>query len=249
MPSEHIIKVYDEELTQLNNTIAQMGGFAEIQLENAIEAVVKRDAELGARTVEADGRVDELEAEVQNQVVRLLALRQPMARDLRNIVAALKISADIERIADYAANVAKRTQALIMSPVVQPLFAIPRMGALAQQLIKDVLDAFVERDIEKALAVWRRDEELDDMYAALFRELLTYMMEDPRNITPCTHLLFIAKNIERIGDHATNIAETVHFLVEGGQVLENRPKGDTTSFTVVSPAPKRASRAKPKASD
>jgi phosphate transport system protein len=246
MPSEHIIKVYDQELDQLNNTIAQMGGLAEIQLENAIEAVVKRDAELGVRTVEGDQRIDELEQEVQNQVVRLLALRQPMARDLRNIVAALKISSDIERIADYATNVAKRTQALILSPAVQPLFAIPRMGVLAQSLIKDVLDAFTERDTEKALSVWRRDAELDDMYAALFRELLTYMMEDPRNITPCTHLLCIAKNIERIGDHATNIAETVHFLVEGSQ-LENRPKGDTSSFTVVSPAPaKRHVRAKPK---
>jgi phosphate transport system protein len=247
MPSEHIIKVYDEELDQLNNTIAQMGGLAEIQLENAIAAVVTRDAELGVRTVAGDQRIDELEQEVLNQVVRLLALRQPMARDLRNIVAALKISSDIERIADYAANVAKRTQALIVSPVVQPMVAIPRMGALAQSLIKDVLDSFTERDTDKALAVWRRDEELDDMYAALFRELLTYMMEDPRNITPCTHLLFIAKNIERIGDHATNIAETVHFLVEGGQFLENRPKGDTTSFTVVSPAPaKRPVRSKAK---
>jgi phosphate transport system protein len=249
MPSEHIVKVYDEELDQLNNTIAQMGGLAEIQVENAILAVAKRDAELGARTVGADRRIDELEQEVENQVVRLLALRQPMARDLRNIVAALKISSDLERIADYAANVAKRVQALIMSPSVQPVFAIPRMGALAQQLIKDVLDAFTERDTDKALSVWRRDEELDDMYAALFRELLTYMMEDPRNITPCTHLLFIAKNIERIGDHATNIAETVHFLVDGSPFLEDRPKGDTTSFTVISPAPKRSSRAKPKATE
>lgn len=235
MVSEHIVKAYDQELDQLNNTIARMGGLAEVQLANAIEAVVKRDAELGANTVEADERVDELEQEVQNQVVRLLALRQPMARDLRNIVAALKTSADLERIADYATNVAKRTRALILSPVMPPLFGIPRMGALAQALIKDVLDAYAERDIEKAMRVWRRDEELDEMYAGLFRELLTYMMEDPRNITPCTHLLFIAKNIERIGDHATNIAETVHFLVEGGLFREHRPKGDTTSFTVLSP--------------
>jgi len=241
MASDHIVRVYDQELDQLNNAIAQMGGLAEIQIANAIEAVIKRDPALGARTVDADARVDELEHEVQNQVVRLLALRQPMARDLRNIVAALKISSDLERIADYAANVAKRTQALVQSPVVNPIFAIPRMGTLAQSLIKDVLDAYTERDINKALQVWRRDEELDEMYAGLFRELLTYMMEDPRNITPCTHLLFIAKNIERIGDHATNIAETVHFLVEGGPFLEGRPKGDTSSFTVVAPSAEKKS--------
>ena len=241
MASDHIVRVYDQELDQLNNAIAQMGGLAEIQIANAIEAVIKRDPALGARTVDADARIDELEHEVQNQVVRLLALRQPMARDLRNIVAALKISSDLERIADYAANVAKRTQALVQSPVVNPIFAIPRMGALAQELIKDVLDAYTERDINKALQVWRRDEELDEMYAGLFRELLTYMMEDPRNITPCTHLLFIAKNIERIGDHATNIAETVHFLVEGGPFLEGRPKGDTSSFTVVAPSAEKKS--------
>ncbi|HEY6335292.1 MAG TPA: phosphate signaling complex protein PhoU [Alphaproteobacteria bacterium] len=241
MASDHIVRVYDQELDQLNNAIAQMGGLAEIQIANAIEAVIKRDPALGARTVDADARVDELEHEVQNQVVRLLALRQPMARDLRNIVAALKISSDLERIADYAANVAKRTQALVQSPVVNPIFAIPRMGTLAQALIKDVLDAYTERDINKALQVWRRDEELDEMYAGLFRELLTYMMEDPRNITPCTHLLFIAKNIERIGDHATNIAETVHFLVEGGPFLEGRPKGDTSSFTVVAPSAEKKS--------
>ena len=241
MASDHIVRVYDQELDQLNNAIAQMGGLAEIQIANAIEAVIKRDPALGARTVDADARIDELEHEVQNQVVRLLALRQPMARDLRNIVAALKISSDLERIADYAANVAKRTQALVQSPVVNPIFAIPRMGALAQALIKDVLDAYTERDINKALQVWRRDEELDEMYAGLFRELLTYMMEDPRNITPCTHLLFIAKNIERIGDHATNIAETVHFLVEGGPFLEGRPKGDTSSFTVVAPSAEKKS--------
>jgi phosphate transport system protein len=236
MPAEHTLRAYDQELDQLNNTIAQMGGLAEVQLANAIHAVVRRDPELGARTVAGDEKVDALEQEVQNLVVRLLALRQPMARDLRNIVAALKVSSDLERIADYAANVAKRATALSMTPVVQPLFTIPRMGALAQTLIKDVLDAYVERDTEKAMQVWRRDEELDEMYAGFFRELLTYMMEDPRNITPCTHLLFIAKNIERIGDHATNIAETVHFLVEGGPFREHRPKGDTSSFTVVSPS-------------
>jgi len=235
MAAEHIIKAYDQELDLLNNTIAQMGGLAEAQLAEAIEAVVERDAELAGRTVEADARVDALEHQVQDQVVRLLALRQPMARDLRNIVAALKISSDLERIGDYATNVAKRSIVLSQVQAVPAAYAIPRMGALAQSLIKNVLDAFVERDTEKAMEVWRSDEELDEMYSGLFRELLTYMMEDPRNITPSTHLLFIAKNIERIGDHATNIAETVHFLVEGGPFRGSRPKGDNSSFTVVSP--------------
>ena len=162
-----------------------------------------------------------------------------MARDLRNIVAALKISSDLERIGDYATNVAKRSIVLSQTQAVKPAYAIPRMGAFAQSLIKNVLDAFIERNTEKALEVWRSDEELDEMYSSLFRELLTYMMEDPRNITPSTHLLFIAKNIERIGDHATNIAETVHFLVEGGPFRGPRPKGDSSSFAVVSPTPNR----------
>ncbi|MFI4988358.1 MAG: phosphate signaling complex protein PhoU [Alphaproteobacteria bacterium] len=240
MAAEHIVKAYDQELDQLNNTIAQMGGLAEIQLANAIAAVVQRDSELAVETVEADTRIDALEHEVQDQVVRLLALRQPMARDLRNIVAALKISSDLERIGDYATNVAKRAIVLSQTQAVRPAYAVPRMGAIAQTLIKDVLDAFAERNTEKALKVWRSDEELDDMYSGLFRELLTYMMEDPRNITPSTHLLFIAKNIERIGDHATNIAETVHFLVEGGPFREHRPKGDNSSFTVVSPGAQRS---------
>ena len=239
MPAEHIIKAYDQELDQLNNTIAQMGGLAEVQLADAILAVVERDAELASQTVEADARMDALEHQVQDQVVRLLALRQPMARDLRNIVAALKISSDLERIGDYATNVAKRSIVLSQIQAVKAAYAIPRMGAFAQSLIKNVLDAFVERNTEKAMQVWRSDEELDEMYSGLFRELLTYMMEDPRNITPSTHLLFIAKNIERIGDHATNIAETVHFLVEGGPFRGSRPKGDSSSFTVVAPAERR----------
>jgi len=239
MAADHIIKAYDQELDQLNNTIAQMGGLAEIQLANAIEAVAERDTELASETVEADARIDALEHQVQDQVVRLLALRQPMARDLRNIVAALKISSDLERIGDYATNVAKRSIVLSQTQAVKPAYAIPRMGAFAQSLIKNVLDAFIERNTEKALEVWRSDEALDEMYSGLFRELLTYMMEDPRNITPSTHLLFIAKNIERIGDHATNIAETVHFLVEGGPFRGPRPKGDSSSFAVVSPTPNR----------
>jgi phosphate transport system protein len=235
MPSDHIVKSYDEELTKLQNTLITMGGMAEAQLASAIQAVVKRDSELAAEVVEADVRVDQLEKEVESLVVRLLALRQPMARDLREIVSALKIGTDLERICDYAANVAKRSIALNQAPVVKPVFALPRMGKLAQVLIKDVLDAYVQRDPEKAMHVWLGDEELDELYTSLFRELLTYMMEDPRSITAGTHLLFMAKNIERIGDHATNIAETIYFLIHGTPLKETRPKRDRSSSSVVLP--------------
>jgi phosphate transport system protein len=170
----------------------------------------------------------------------MLALRQPMAQDLREIVAALKISSDIERIGDYAANVAKRAIALTQSPPMRPVGGIARMGRLVQQIIKDVLDAYGAKDADKAVAAWKRDQDVDDMYNSLFREMLTYMMEDPRNIGPSTHLMFIAKNIERIGDHATNIAEIVHYLVRGEDIAESRPKSDRTSFAVVNPPEEKA---------
>jgi phosphate transport system protein len=236
MTSDHIIKSYDEELRRLNNTIMQMGGLAEGQLAAAIEAVMKRDSALAARVVEGDAQVDRLEQDVDGLVVRLLALRQPMARDLREILAALRIASDLERICDYAANVAKRSIVLNQSPPVRPVYTLPRMVKLAQALTKDVLDSYVARDADKALIVWARDEELDEMYSSLFRELLTYMMEDPRNITACTHLLFMAKNVERIGDHATNIAETVYFLVNGTPLTQARPKRDSSNQAVAAPA-------------
>ncbi|HXC28221.1 MAG TPA: phosphate signaling complex protein PhoU [Stellaceae bacterium] len=235
MPPEHIMKSYDEELSRLNNMIVEMGGLAEAQLSSAIEAVAKRDSALAASVVEGDAQVDDLQRELDNLAIRLLALRQPMARDLREIFAALKIGADLERICDYAANVAKRSIALSQTPPIQPVHALPRMGTLALALVKDVIDAYVERDADKALEVWRRDEELDEMYSSLFREFLTYMMEDPRNIGACTHLLFMAKNIERIGDHATNIAEDLYYLVHGTPLTEVRPKGDKSSLEVVAP--------------
>ncbi len=235
MAADHIMKSYDEELGRLNKTIVEMGGLAESQLAAAIDAVAKRDSVLATAVVEGDAKVDELERETDNLAVRLLALRQPMARDLREIFAALKIGSDLERICDYAANVAKRSIALAQTPPIQPVYALPRMGALALRLVKDVIDAYVERDADKALAVWRGDEELDEMYSSLFREFLTYMMEDPRNIGPCTHLLFMAKNIERIGDHATNIAENLYYLVHGTPLTEIRPKGDKSSLEVVAP--------------
>jgi phosphate transport system protein len=235
MASEHIVKSYDEELRRLSNTITEMGGLAESQLAAAIDAVVKRDSELAANVVEADAKVDQLQQDLDNLAVRVLALRQPMARDLREVFAALKIGSDLERICDYAANVAKRAIALNQTPPVRPVYALPRMAHLAELLVKDVIDAYVARDADKAYLVWTRDAELDEMYSSLFRELLTYMMEDPRNISACTHLLFMAKNIERVGDHATNIAEDLYYLVHGTRIAEARPKGDQSSLEIVTP--------------
>ena len=225
MKSRHIVKAYDDELKHLNNTIVEMGGLAEAQLNDAIQSLVKRDSGLADKVIEADDRVDDLEHEVASFAVRLLALRQPMASDLRNIIAALKISGDIERIADYAANVAKRAVTLNLTPTIAPVSRIPRMGKIVQQMIKEVLDAFIERDVDKAIRVWEHDRDVDDTYDSLFREALTYMMEDPRSITSCTNLLFIAKNIERIGDHTTNIAEDIYYLVKGKPWHKARPKG------------------------
>jgi phosphate transport system protein len=231
MNSEHTVRSYDEELAHLTNIIARMGGTAEAQVGAAIQAVVRRDSELATKVIAGDAKIDEMEQEVHNFTVRLLALRQPVAQDLRMIVGALKISGEIERIGDYAANVAKRALVLNQLPPVQPAAAVTHLGKLVQEIIKDILDSYMEQDIDKAIMVWRRDEELDDMYTSLFRETVTYMMEDPRNITACTHLMFIGKNIERIGDHATNIAETIHFLVRGTGLKEARPKGDASSYS------------------
>ncbi|QJE73862.1 phosphate signaling complex protein PhoU [Aerophototrophica crusticola] len=237
MAAEHTVKAFEQELRRLSNLISQMGGVAEAQVEAAVQAVARRDVDLAGRVLQADSQLDEYERQIEQEAVRMLALRQPMGVDLREVLAALKISADLERTGDYAANSAKRSIALAQLPAVRPASAIPRMGRLVQEMLKDVLDAYVDRDVEKAVAAWHRDEELDDLYTSLFREVLTYMMEDPRNITPCTHLLFIAKNLERAGDHATNIAETVHFLVVGQPLTGARPKGDKSSFAVVAPEP------------
>ncbi len=232
---EHIVKSFDEELHHLREVILRMGGLAEAQLASAIEALVKRDSDLARRVVDKDEAIDELEQDVDTSAMRLLALRQPMADDLREVISALRIASDLERIGDYAKNVAKRATVLSQVTPIRPTHAVPRMARLVQAIIKDTLDAYVEGDAEKAVSVWRRDEEVDEMYTSLFRELLTYMMEDPRNITCATHLLFIAKNIERMGDHVTNVAELIHFRVTGRQIEGGRPKGDTTSFQVVTP--------------
>jgi phosphate transport system protein len=235
MSSEHIVKSFDEELQRLNAVVLRMGGVAEAQLAAAIEALVRRDPDLAQKVVAGDDAIDQMDIELDDNAVRTLALRQPMANDLREVISALKISGDLERIGDYAKNVAKRTIALNQLAPHEAARSIPRMAKLVQAIIKDVLDAYANHDPDRAIDVWHRDEEVDEMYTALFRELLTYMMEDPRNITPCTHLLFIAKNIERIGDHATNIAETTHYLSTGKRIRGGRPKSDLSSFQVVSP--------------
>lgn len=232
---EHIVKSYDDELKRLTGEIQRMGDLALAQLDASIDAVMERDSSEAMKIVQSDGTIDVLEQEVSHDVVRLLALRQPMARDLREILAALRIAADIERIGDYAANIAKRSIVLNQSAPVQLAYALPRLARIAETLVREVLAAYHDYDADRALAAWARDEELDEQYTGLFRELLTYMMEDPRNITPCTHLLFMAKNLERIGDHATNIAENVYFLVHGQQIAQIRRKGDATSTASVAP--------------
>ena len=233
--AEHIVKSFDDQLEELRRTIVRMGGMVEAELSGAVEALVRRDSDMAQRIIESDKEVDALEQQVDELAIRLLALRQPMANDLREVLCALKISTDLERIGDYACNIAKRAMALSQMRPVRPMRSPKRMAQLVQSQIKKVIDAYVERDLEKALEVWRGDEEVDEMYTSLFRELLTYMMEDPRDITPGTHLLFVARNIERIGDHATNIAEYINYLISGEWTTLGRPKADTSSFAVLEP--------------
>jgi len=235
MTTDHIVKSFDEELNKLSDLLSRMGGLAEEQIERAIDALQKRDGVGATETIENDRKIDALQLEIEELAIQMIVRRQPLAADLRHTVAALKIAPLIERIGDYAKNIGRRTLALNQSPPIKPLFTIPRMGRMARNMVQDVLDAFSNNDVEKARAVWERDAELDDMYDSLFRELLTYMMEDPRSITACTHLLFVARNIERIGDIATNIAEVVHYHVEGKTLSEDRPKADEASVTVVEP--------------
>ncbi len=227
---EHTVKSYDSELTHLDDTIARMGGLAETLLVRSSEALVKRDPSLAADVIHDDIKVDEMEDEINLEVTRILALRQPMADDLRAVITAMKTSSDLERIGDLSKNIAKRTITLSSAAPIGAVHTIARMASLVQSMIHNVLDAYLERDAERAMDIRRQDEVVDQLHTSLFRELLTYMMEDPRNITPCTHLMFIAKNVERAGDHATNIAENVHFLVTGQHPVDERTKGDESSF-------------------
>ena len=231
--TEHLVKSYDQELKRLQAMMAQMGGMVEEQVAHAAEAIMEHDTVMATQVVASDPQVDALEREIEQFVIRMLALRQPMASDLRHIVAALKITGDLERIGDYAANVAKRSIVLSQFKLPYSLAGLAHMARMVQAQLKAVIDAMANSDTEKAVEVWRSDQAVDDIYNAIFRELITYMMEDPRNITPCTHLLFIAKNLERIGDHATNVAETVYYAVKGEVLPDTRPKGDVSAYAVV----------------
>ena len=236
MPSSethsHIVKSYDEEQAALLAELVRMGEMSVAQLEAALDVVERRDDNAAERVMANDDAIDALEQQVNQDVIRLIR-RGPMATDLRVILAALRVASDIERIGDYAANIAKRSIALNQTPPLPHTRGLEALGRMAAQQMREVMRADVARDGEAALRVRERDAELDTLYTGLFRELLTYMMEDARAITPCTHLLFMAKNLERIGDHATNIAENVWFLVHGEELMPPRDKRDDSSITVV----------------
>ncbi len=236
--SDHIVRSYDADLEGLRRSIAEMGGMSERMLGDSTVALVRRDTALAQKIISADQRLDNLQREVEEKAVLTIARRQPLANDLRELISAIRIAADIERVGDLAKNIAKRAVAISgqFSPPHRAVVGLEHMSRLVQAQLKDVLDAYAASNEQKAMDVWRRDDEIDVLYTSLFRELLTYMMEDPRNITFCTHLLFCAKNVERIGDHTTHIAETIHYLVTGQSMDENRPTLDTTNILVDLPA-------------
>jgi len=226
---EHTLKAFDEDLDRLRALISQMGGLAEHAIGEAMRCLMQRDVEGAERIVQEDVKLDTLEIETERQAVQLIALRAPMAGDLRDVVAALKISGVVERIGDYAKNIAKRVPLLENVGSIEPLSLLPEMARIATEMVHNVLDAFVERDAEAAVRVCQRDQAVDDFYDSIFRTLLTHMMENPHNIGPSAHLLFVAKNLERVGDHATNIAEMVYFAATGDHLAEhikNPVRGD-----------------------
>jgi phosphate transport system protein len=216
----HTLKAFDQDLAELRGLISNMGAFAEAAIEEAMRCLMARDTAAAEQLVEADVQLDELETEAERRVLELIALRAPMADDLRDAIAALKIAGVVERIGDYAKNIARRVRRLPAKGDIEPLSLLPEMAKIASGMVHDVLAAFIERDPEKALSVCARDDALDDFYESIFRTLLTYMMENPQNIGPSTTLLFVAKNLERIGDHATNIAEMVYFAATGARITE-----------------------------
>jgi phosphate transport system protein len=223
--SEHIVKSYDEDLMELSRKIAEMGGLTETMLATAIKALVRGDTDLAQRVIETDVRLDVLEKDIEEKAILTIAKRQPLAVDLRMIVSSIRLAADLERIGDLSKNIAKRVVAINGQFAPQKIVSgVVHMSDLALDRMKRIIDSYIQRDVQAALDVWNHDEEIDHLYNSLFRELLTYMMEDPRNIGFCAHLLFCAKNIERIGDHATNIAETIHYLVTGKSILADRPR-------------------------
>ena len=222
----HTLKAFDDDLNQLRASIAEMGGLAEAAIAAAMRALAERDGEAAREVVEQDRKIDLLEGEIERLAVQIIALRAPMADDLREVVAALKIVGVVERIGDYAKNIAKRVPEIQDSPNLRPLSLLPEMGRIVGEMVRSALDAFVARDGGGAAQVCERDKAVDDFYNSVFRTLLTFMMEDPANITPATHLLFVAKNLERIGDHATNVAEMVYFAATGDHLAERERGGD-----------------------
>ena len=225
---EHTVRSFDVELETLGRDISEMGGIAEKMLSDAMDALAGMNSELAHKVISADSRIDLLQRKVEDEAVATIARRQPVAIDLREIIGALRISGDIERVGDLAKNIAKRSIKIGFEPrLPRAIVGLKHMNDVATELMKDVLDAYAQRDVERARAVWERDAELDALEDSVFRDLLTHMMEDPRNISFCAHLLFCSKNIERIGDHATNIAETVFYLVTGAPLPVDRPKGRT----------------------
>jgi phosphate transport system protein len=224
--TEHTVRSFSADLEDLSGDLARMGGLAEDMLSDAIQAIATRDLALADTVVARDPQVDNLQIEAEKKILRLLALRQPLARDLRQTISALKIAAELERVADLAKNIAKRAKVLDSIEPAAALKGVARMGRLVTAQLKRVLDAYSALETDAANKVWTRDEEVDEHYQSLFREVVTYMIEDPRTISACAHLLFVAKNLERIGDHCTNIAEEIHFLVTGETLTSERPKVD-----------------------
>ena len=231
--SDHIVKSFDDELTQLNIAIARMGELSQTQLAGAIDAMLLRDTAVAARVVREDFEVDELEREVDTRAIRVLALRQPIARDLRQVLSALRIGIEFERICDFAANIAKRAIALNARSPDDWINELAELGNLALKQLAAVVAAFRERDATKAMQVWAQDEAIDDTHTGIYRRLIDYMKIEPSHVAIGAHLLFIAKNIERIGDHATNIAESVYYLITGENLAGPRPKGDKSSLDQV----------------
>ena len=228
---DHTAKAFDADLQEITRKVAEMGGLAERQIADATRSLVERDTDLAERVIATDPMIDAMQHDIEEKAILTIARRQPMAVDLREIVGAMRVCNDLERIGDHAKHIGKRMVALDLDMHPQKLIrGVEHMASLVLALLKQVLDAYASHDVNAALAVWNGDEEVDALCTSLFRELLTYMMEDPRNITFCMHLMFCAKDIERIGDHATNIAETVYYVIEGRAIVDQRPKGDTTSF-------------------
>jgi phosphate transport system protein len=222
---KHTVRAFDEDLAELTSKVATMGGLVEHQLSATIEALMRRDSEAAERVIADDSRIDQLEKEIDHLAIRLLATRQPMAVDLRVVSMALKVSNDLERMGDYSVSIAKRARRINVHEQLKPFVTIPLMADICKKMMKDVLDAYVDRDDHKALEVWHRDPEVDEYYNQLFRELLTYILEDPRLTGVCIDLMFVAKNLERIGDHCTNIAEKIHYIVHGDDL--QRPRSET----------------------